>query len=127
MATRQDALLIIEFSRWANEWGFHDSNRWIREHRSMLESFETFSSSCPRESEGFMHVHTVLGYYENLGLFFKHGVIDEALLLDWLDFVGPWDSVLGALALGLREASAEARAWENFEALVDAQRQHLTG
>lgn len=36
MATHEDARLIIDLSRWAQEWGFHEANRWLSSHAEEL-------------------------------------------------------------------------------------------
>lgn len=124
MATREDAMLIIEFSRWAKDWGFYDANDWIRQHRSELARYEDFTRNFPRTSDGYRHAHTVLGYYENLGLFYRHDVIDTDILFDWLNFVDPWER-LSHLALGLRAEAANPALWTNFERLAGDQRAWL--
>lgn len=121
MATKDDAMLVIEFSRWAKEWGFYEANSWLRENRDKWNTYEVFRDALPPSSEGYHHVHTVLGFYENLGLFYRHRVIDTNLLFDWLDFVDPW-SRLAAVALGLRDDAENPDLWTNFELLARDQR-----
>jgi hypothetical protein len=121
MATADDARLIVEFSRWALEWGFHEANAWTRGHAEMLTDYEVFVTAYPPGTVEHRHPFTVLGYFENLGLFFKHHVIDEDLLLDWLDFTSPWQQ-FEKFVQSQRELRGQPALWENFEALATAQR-----
>lgn len=125
MATHEDAKLVIELSRWAQEWGFHDANRWIRAHEDEVRSYETFIEKHPVGSGEYKQPFTVLGYFENIGLFFKHEVLDVPLLFDWLDFEGPWE-LLQEFALSHRASRGEPTLWENFERLAQAQRKYRT-
>ena len=76
MATYQDARLIIELSKWAQDWGFHESNQWIRSLEKAPENYREFASEYPPGSKEHRHPFTVLGYFENIGLFLKHEVVD---------------------------------------------------
>lgn len=119
MATPDDARLIIEFSRWAEEWHFYEANHWIMSEEYLAE-YRPFVERYPEGSVEYQHVTKVLGYYENLGLFYKHGVIDRELLFDWLDFSDAWDRV-ASFAHGMRAATENPKLWANFERLVEDQ------
>lgn len=121
MATYYDARLIIELSRWAQDWGFHEANAWLEQHADELRDYADFKRRFPAGTSEFKHIFTVLGFFENVGLFRKHGVIDEELLFDWLDFTRPW-SELAAVALGHRKDRENPTLWQNFEALAQGQR-----
>lgn len=125
MATKEDARLIIEFSRWAIDWGFHEANVWIAGHAADVSSYQSFVETYPPGTPEHRHPFTVLGYFENLGLFYKHNVIDEALLFDWLDFCGPWNK-LSSFAYSHREDKQNPQLWGNFEALAQAQRRSVS-
>jgi hypothetical protein len=117
-------MLIIEFSRWAKDWGFHEADDWVRAHRAELATYQDFVTNFPRTTPGYRHVQTVLGYYENLGLFYRHNVIDVDLLFDRLNFVDPWQR-LSHLALGLRAQATNPALWTSFEQLATDQREWL--
>ncbi len=124
MATHQDAMLIIEFSRWAEDWGFHPANRWVRGHLEEVRDFDTFKRLHPPGTDEHRHPFTVLGYFENLGLFHRHGVIDEDLLFDWLNFIEPWE-LLSGFARSHRDASGNPGLWEHFERLAAEQEKRV--
>ena len=123
MATYHDARLVLELSRWAQDWGFHEANSWVF-GRQFPADYPAFEANCPVGSEGYSAVHKVLGFYENVGLFLEHGVIDAPFLFDWLDAVSVWDRV-GPVALGLRRQAGIPALWRSFERLAERQRAHL--
>jgi hypothetical protein len=65
--------------------------------------------------------YAVCGYYETFGLFYAKAIVDRDLVLEWLDFVGPWERAC-AIALAQREAQRFDGLWEHFEGLAMAQR-----
>lgn len=119
MTAYEDARIIIEFSRWALEFGLHDAERWISEHMSELDDYRKFKDRYGPDSRERLYPFSALGYYENLGLFYKHGAVSPAMLFDWLDFTEAWEN-LRAFALSHREASG-LPLWTNFEGLAKAQ------
>lgn len=120
MATQGDARLIIEFSQWAHTWGFHESNSWVYRNPEEVRDYGEFVKRFPPGTSEHRHPFTVLGYFENIGLFYKHDVIDKALLFDWLDYTRHW-RLLGAFALGHRKSEENQRLWRNFERLASDQ------
>lgn len=123
-ATADEARLIVEFSNWAQTWGFHPANRWVVQHRSELKDYEQFQVDHPAGSDGHTSIYRVLGYYENIGLFYKHEAINRDLLFDWLDFCEPW-SIVADYALAERAAGANPTLWANFELLATDQRKYM--
>ena len=71
-------------------------------------------------SEGYSTASKILGYFETIGTLYKHGLINEELLFDWLWVVPIWERVSG-FVLGAREQFGNPRLYENFEALGKAQ------
>jgi len=65
-------------------------------------------------------IRAVLGWFESVGTLYKHGLMNEELLFDWLAIDAVWDRVKGH-ALALREETGNAHFYENFEAMADAQ------
>ena len=57
---------------------------------------------------------------ETIGALWKHGLLHEDLLFDWLWVSGVWERVKG-LALAQRQEFGEARLWELIEAMAQAQ------
>jgi len=66
-------------------------------------------------------VHRVLGWHETVGTLYRHGLINEDLLFDWLAAAATWERVK-SFALGVREESGEPRMYENFEHMAERAR-----
>ena len=60
----------------------------------------------------------VAAWYETIGTLWKHGLINEELLFDWLYITGMWER-LGPILVAMRESTPSL--WENFEAMAEAQ------
>jgi hypothetical protein len=107
VATREDAALMVQLMRWGSEMGLDDSLRVI-----FGPGFDPATASMEDPA-----VAKVLTFGETVGAFVKHGLLDKDLLVDifWID--GIWSKV-GQHALKAREHEGEPRLYENFEALV---------
>jgi hypothetical protein len=121
VATPDDARLIIDLSQWAVDRGFHQANAWLWKNIEDVQDYDAFVEKYPADSEERPYPWSVLGYFENIGLFHKHDVIDRAMLFDWLEFDGYWQ-VLENFVVGNRKAKDNPELWTNFEKLVADQR-----
>jgi hypothetical protein len=74
----------------------------------------------PPESEGFNKVSKVCTFEETVGTLYKHGLLNEELLFDWLAASFMWERVKG-FALEQRERFGLSGLYENFEAMAKAQ------
>ena len=95
----------------ASDWIWSDE--FIADHREYLERHP--------EGEGFSNIRMILNWYETIGTLYKHGLINEELLFDWLAVDAVWQR-MKSHALAIREESGEPRMYENFEAMAEAQR-----
>jgi len=84
--------------------------------------YAEFVKKFPAGSEGFAHAFTIFDWYETIGTLYKHGLINEELLFDWLAVDFAWDRIKG-IALGWREQTGVAEMFENFEAMAKAQKE----
>ena len=108
MATHEDAMLVMEIMRWAQETGATDTtHRLMREHR--------LGGDPPSTDDP--DVVQVLVLHETVGTFVKQGVLDAGLVHDLMAVDWVW-SVVGPGAIAMREEMGEPRLWENFEALA---------
>jgi hypothetical protein len=115
--TYEDANVML---RLVQSWPTEASN-WIHgANDELMRDYEAFSAKYPPGSEEAGYVHTVLNWYETIGTLYKHGLINEDLLFDWLAVRGAWDE-LESHALHWREETGEPRLYENFEAMAKAQ------
>jgi len=62
----------------------------------------------------------LMRWMETIGTLYRHGLINEDLLFDWLGTTGTWDR-LKPIALAIREHVGPAM-WENFEYMAERQR-----
>ncbi|HLY33016.1 MAG TPA: hypothetical protein VKQ07_00660 [Jatrophihabitantaceae bacterium] len=111
MADRQDAALMIQLAQWGTSLGTQDATRAI-----FADDFDPDSADVRDSSVGI-----ILNFGETIGTLTKNGLLDTALVLDWLWVVGLWDKV-GPAALRAREKSGVSGLYENFEALAAQQR-----
>ena len=105
--TPQDAQLMIQLMQWGTSMG-------LQQHMATLmdPSFDPETAS-PFEPA----VTTVLSFGESLSTLVKHDLISSELVYDWLWIAGMWSKVCPA-ALRAREATGQAKLYENFEALA---------
>jgi hypothetical protein len=105
--TQQDAQLMIQLMQWGTSMG-------LQKHMATLldPSFDPETAS-PFEPA----VTTVLSFGEALSTLVKKDLLSDELVHDWLWVRGMWGKVAPA-ALRAREATGEARLYENFEALA---------
>jgi hypothetical protein len=63
-------------------------------------------------------------WYETIGTIWKHGLLDENFLFDWLAITGIWER-LSPILIAMREDTPQL--WENFEAMAKAQAARVSG
>ena len=107
--TREDAQLIIQLAQWGTAMGIQDAMAKL-----WADDFDP-EAADPREQP----VSSVLAYGESIGTLTKHDLLSVELVKDWLWIEGMWARV-GPAAKKAREATGEARLYENFEALAQA-------
>ena len=116
--THEDALVVIQLARWSTELGITQSLGFLR--GGHFDDWQGFKSRHGPGTEGYEHLVRIAQYYETVGTLWKHGLINETLLFDWLDISATWELVK-PLALGDRADRGVPGLWENFEGLADAQ------
>ncbi len=112
--THDDADIML---RLVAAWPF-EATDWIWSDEYIADH-EEFTQRYPAGEE-FSRVRGVLNWYETIGTLYKHGLLNEDLLFDWLAVYAVWERVKSH-ALALRQATGEPRMYENFEAMADAQ------
>ena len=113
--THEDAQLVLQLVQaWpveATDWVWSDE--FIADH-------DEFAKKYPGASEELSSVRAILNWYETIGTLFKHGLLNEDLLFDWLAVYAVWNRVKSH-ALAWREETGEPRMYENFEAMAARQ------
>ena len=82
--------------------------------------YEESEAKRPGDAEAHGRLRAVLGWYESIGTLYKHGLLNEDLLFDWLAIDASWDRVKSH-ALAWRQAMGNVHMYENFEAMAEAQ------
>jgi hypothetical protein len=107
MAKHEDALIVIQLSRWGTELGIDDALKEI-----FADGFNASDGASDNDS-----VRKVLNFGETVGSLVKHHVLDWDLLSDLYWIEGMWRQT-EAHAKYLREKIGEPRLYEHFEALA---------
>lgn len=116
--TYQDATLIIQMAQLGS--GMDTARAWIWSDK-FIPDFPEFIKKYPRGSEEYSNVMKICGWMELLGAFYKHKLINEELLFDWLAVDLVWERLKG-FAIGVRDKAEDPRLYENFEALAKAEK-----
>src|SRR5215211_4235847 len=118
-ATPQDAQLVVQLAQLAASQDLNEATAWLFANALPTEP-ATFGECYPAGSEGHHHATAVLTYMETIGALWKHGLLHEDLLFDWLWVTGIWERVKG-LALAQRQEFGASHLWEHVEAMALAQ------
>jgi len=116
--THQDAILMLQLMQLHSMAGLSEAMNWIWSDQFILD-YSDFVKKYPIGSEENIKVSKICGHFETIGTLWKHNLINEELLFDWLAVSMVWDRVKG-YALGVRQVSGEPRLYENFEAMAKA-------
>jgi hypothetical protein len=118
-ATQQDAQLLVQLAELGFASGATESSNWIWSDDFVADPEEFFKRYSPG-SEEYGHVLAVARYQETIATLWKHELLNESLLFDWLAVYPLWERMKGIL-LAMREESGVPQLWENFEAMAEAQ------
>jgi hypothetical protein len=110
-ATHDDAMLMVELSKWGSMAGLDEAAREI-----MSDDFDPESANALDPN-----VSKMLMFGETIGTLVKHGLLDRELVYDWLWVEGTWARV-GPAAERDRAKHGVSQLFENFEALAEGQR-----
>jgi hypothetical protein len=116
--THQDASLILQLMQIHAMNDLSVANSWLWSDQ-FIPDYEEFTKKYPAGSEENRNISKICGHFETIGTLWKHNLINEELLFDWLAVAMIWERVKG-YALGARQASGEPRLFENFEAMAKA-------
>jgi hypothetical protein len=117
--TPQDAQLVVQLAQLAAVQDLDKAVAWLFAHKMPTEP-AAFRERYPAGSKGHRHAAAVLTYMETIGALWKHGLLSEDLLFDWLWVSGVWERVQG-LALAQRQEFGTAHLWEHVEAMAQTQ------
>ena len=113
---REQAALILKVM--ATQRASREARQFVWSDQ-LIEDGEEFHAKYPDDSLEVAYVTEVAEYFETLGTLWKHELVSDTLLFDWVSAVPAWNR----LASILREQRGrwDPKLWENFEALATAQ------
>jgi hypothetical protein len=120
-STNQDAMVMLQLATLGAQQGVSAALNWVLSDE-FTPDYAEFVKKFPRGSDGYGKARMLLGHYETIGTLWKHRLINEDLLFDWLWVEGVWNRLQG-FVLGTREAAGNPALGENFEAMVRAARE----
>ena len=118
--THQDASLMVQMEQVWAAGGLSEAAAWMLSDE-FVSDYGEFLEKYPAGSEGQHYVYKLMRWFEIVGALHKHGLINEALLADWVAADLAWNRMKG-IALGMRERVGDERVLEKFEALAKAQK-----
>jgi len=123
--THEDAQLVVvvQLAQLGTQMVHPQARGWIWSDDFTSDSQE-FWEKHPPGTVGFDYVSGVATWYETVGTLWKHNLLEETLLFDWLYVTGMWER-LKPILLEMRKSTPQL--WENFEALAEAQSAALAG
>jgi hypothetical protein len=110
MAEQHDATLMVQLAQWGASMGLEDA----------LEAIWSPDFDPDNADPQDRMVRRVLTFGETIGTLTKNGLLDTALVTDWLWVAGLWGRV-GSAATKMRAELGVAELYENFEALAAQQ------
>lgn|SRR5512133_523957 len=105
--THDDAMLIVELSKWGAMMGLPDASRMI-----FSEGFDPDTAEMTD-----LGVQVVLAFNETVATLVKNDLLDRDLVYDWIWVAGTWSRVCGA-AERARERTGASNLFENYEQLA---------
>jgi hypothetical protein len=116
-ATREDAQLVVQLAELGTRLVHPQARGWIWSDEFVADADE-FYEKYPPGSVEFDYVSGMAAWYETIGTLWKHGLVNEELLFDWLYVTGMWERLKEILVAQRRNTP---QLWENFEAMAEAQ------
>jgi hypothetical protein len=116
-ATKEDAQLVVQLAQLGTQLVHPQARGWIWSDAFVSDPDE-FHEKYPPGSAEFDYVGGMAAWYETIATLWKHGLLNEELLFDWLYVTGMWER-LKPILVAMRHNTPQL--WENFEALAEAQ------
>ncbi len=118
--TAEDARTILELAKIAFQSELAEALDWVWTGQ-LPADYDGFTKKYPKGSREYRMADQACGFFETIGALWKHGLINEELLFDWVWVGGPWERLKG-FALGMRKEAGNPRIYELFEAMVEAEK-----
>jgi hypothetical protein len=115
--TREDAMLLVQLAQLGSGLGDARSFVWSE---AFVSDADEFKEKYPLGSKESGYIPQLAGFFETVATLWKHQLISEELLFDWLAVTPVWERLKDILT-AQREEAGTPQLWENFEALAEAQ------
>src|SRR3978361_2117397 len=90
----EDATMMMRLAEWHTASGLPAALNWLWSDNFVPE-YQAFVHRYPAGSDGDRIVSQICAFFETVGALYKHGLVNEELIFDWLA-VGPvWDKLKG--------------------------------
>jgi hypothetical protein len=116
--THEDAVVLLKLYELSGSEGLAKAVRFVFSD-DFVNDYTAFQKKYAPPSDEEDLVFTFAAFFELMGTLWKHKLIDEALLFDWILVPPRWKRVDKFIS-GFREKMGEKRLFENFEALAKA-------
>ncbi|GAC1407204.1 MAG: hypothetical protein NVSMB52_20550 [Chloroflexota bacterium] len=116
--TYADATLMVNLAEWHTQCDLPATLNWVWSD-AFCPDYVVFTRQNPPGSDGDRRVGRICAFFETVGTLYKHGLINEELIFDWLAVGSVWDR-LKCYVLGRRIELDVPALWANFEALAIA-------
>jgi hypothetical protein len=117
--TAEDAAVMLSIARLDAANGIPSAMNWLWSDK-FVPDYGEFIKKNPAGSDGYGKADLLALHYETIGTLWKHKLINEELLFDWLLVTGVWDR-LKSFVLGQRRQFGQAALGENFQKMANAQ------
>jgi hypothetical protein len=118
-ATHHDAQLVVQLAQLYTQSDAAKGGMLVW-REDFPTDYDAYRERYPMGDEEARPITALFGFYETVGALWKHGVINEELLFDWISVRAVWQR-LKPIAEGMREEAGEPRLWELFEQMAHAQ------
>jgi len=117
--TQEDAKILLELAKMGMQPELTDAFAWLLAEPPLTD-YDRFKEKYPPGSREHRWADQLCTFYETVGALWKHGLINEDLLFDWIWVGGPWERIKG-FALGQRKEFDNPKIYELFETLAAAE------
>ena len=116
-ATKEDAQLVVQLAQLGGQMSDPKARGFIWGD-SFISDAKGFFEKYPPGTDEWNYVGGVAAWYETIGTLWKHGLLDEELLFDWLWVAGMWKRLSPIL---VAQRCNTPQLWENLETMAEAQ------
>lgn len=117
--TSEDAGVILHIAGLGAANGVPSAMNWLWSDK-FIPDYAEFVKKNPPGGDGYGKARLIAIHYETIGTLWKHKLISQDLLFDWLLVTGVWDRLKG-FALGERRQFGQAALFQNFQKMANAQ------